>query len=68
MRATIERAGGVYKVHLRGNVADSRPILKWVTAPASGRGREKGGDRKPDKQQDVDLDLGLSIVTGNNDL
>jgi hypothetical protein len=56
MHAQIERAGGAYKVTLRGNVGDARPVIKSLT----GTGKARDGN-------DVDLDLALNIMTGYND-
>lgn len=59
MRAQLDRSGGGYKATVRGNVADARPLLRAMTAPAnSGNG---GG------QRDLDLDFGVNILTGHND-
>lgn len=61
MRAQLDHVGNGYRVNLRGNVGDARPVLKWLTAPppsAGAKGRE---------QPDLDLDLGVNILTGFND-
>ncbi|WP_157961443.1 DUF3971 domain-containing protein [Microvirga flavescens] len=62
MRVQVDRAAGVYKVVVRGNVGDARPFTKSLSssspAPASnGRGSSR----------DVDLDIALNILTGYND-
>lgn len=62
LRAQVDRQGGVYKVALRGNVADARPILRWMSAAPAGGSSAKGRDGL-----DFDLDLGVNILTGNND-
>ncbi len=65
MRASIDRNGGVYKVALKGNVGDARPVLKWLTgsgAPSAGSAGQKGRD-----PPDMDIDAGLNILTGFND-
>ncbi len=62
MKAQIERQGGVYKVVLRGNVGDARPVMKWMSAAPAG-----GSSAKARDSLDFDLDLGVNILTGNND-
>ena len=37
MRAQLERGGGVYKVVVRGNVADARPFIR--SRPRLGSGK-----------------------------
>jgi hypothetical protein len=59
MHAQIERAGGAYKVGLRGNVGDARPIIKAMSGPPAGQKARDGGD--------LDVDLALNIMTGHND-
>jgi hypothetical protein len=79
-RAQVERIGGVYKVNVRGNVLDVRPLLKGFTtapaapsAPTSAREQKESRDQKEarDKdgrdQKDIDLDLAVNIITGFND-
>jgi hypothetical protein len=61
MRAQVERSGGGYKVVIRGNVADARPILRGVTGPSG------TGSRDREAQRDLDLDLGINILTGFNE-
>ena len=58
VQANRNAAGG-YRISLRGNNADARPVLKWITAPS-----QKAGAREP---LDVEIDLGLNILTGFND-
>ncbi|MEH3144848.1 MAG: DUF3971 domain-containing protein [Methylobacterium frigidaeris] len=60
MRAQIERAGGVYKVSLKGANADARPFLRALSAP----GRKGGKDASA---KDVEADLSFAILTGFND-
>lgn len=62
LKAQIDRQGGVYRVALRGNVADARPVLRWMSAAPAGGSSSKGRDNL-----DFDLDLGVNILTGNND-
>ena len=60
MRAQVERLPtGPYRVGLKGNVGDARPVLKWVGS-VSGKGAAKEG-------QEVELELALNILTGHND-
>ena len=61
MRATVERNGGGYRVSLKGNVGDSRPVLRWVT------GSPGGGGQKGREPPDLDIDAAVNIVTGHND-
>jgi hypothetical protein len=61
LRAQVERAGSGYRLNLKGNVADARPVLKWVTESGSGKG-QKG--REP---PDLDVELAANILTGHND-
>jgi len=65
MRAQIEKSGQAYKVSVRGNLGDAKPITRALTgagAPTGKRGSaaERGG-------RDLDLDLSLNIITGFND-
>ncbi|WP_157091579.1 DUF3971 domain-containing protein [Methylobacterium nodulans] len=60
VRGQLERSGGVYKVMLKGGVADARPFLRALSAPA-----RKGG--KEAASRDVDADLSFAILTGFND-
>jgi hypothetical protein len=62
MNAQVERSGGAFKVMLRGNVGDARPVIKSLTAsPAGSQKARAGGDT------DVDVDLALNIMTGHNE-
>jgi hypothetical protein len=63
LRAGVDRTGGVYKVSLKGNVGDARPVLKWLTGSGSGAGAGQKGREPPD----LDIDAAINIVTGNND-
>ena len=58
MRAQIERSGTTYRLTVRGNNADSRPLLKWMGAPPKGGGAAA---------LDADIDLSLAILSGFND-
>ncbi|WP_298964485.1 DUF3971 domain-containing protein [uncultured Methylobacterium sp.] len=60
MRAQIERAGGGYRVSVKGANADARPFLRAMSAPA-----RKGG--KDAAQKEVEADLSFAILTGFND-
>ncbi len=64
MRLQIERANGIHKVVVRGNVGDARPFIRFLNAsPApTPRGAQAKADAK-----DIDLDVALSILTGHND-
>ena len=59
MRAQIERVPGTYRVTLRGNVGDARPVLKWLNGPP--------GTRKEKEALDIELEAAVNIVTGHND-
>jgi hypothetical protein len=63
MKAQLERSNGVYKVTVRGNVGDARPLLKGLSSspPATGRNAAQR------ETKDFDLDLQLNILTGYND-
>jgi hypothetical protein len=70
MRAQVERAAGVYKVVLRGNVGDSRPFTRSLNAPvqaSASRSGQAARDKEAREAKDVDLDLALNILTGHND-
>ena len=58
LKVQVERAGGAYKVTLKGGNGDARPLIKFLTSPSSGG---KGGARDV---PDLELDLGISILTG----
>ncbi len=58
MRAQVERAGGVYKVSLKGAVADARPMLRTLTGGKEGA--KEGG-------KDIDAEVSLGILSGYND-
>lgn len=63
MKAHVERANGVYKVSVRGNVGDARPFLK--SFGGQGANTKSGASARDSK--DVDLDLSLNILTGHNE-
>lgn len=58
MRIDIERTGSMMKISARGSNLDARNFLKALYAPAAKPGSGE--------QQDVDLDLKTSILTGHN--
>jgi hypothetical protein len=62
MRVQLERAAGVYKVTVRGPVADARPFIRSMTSPGSGKETKDAKDSR-----DVDLDVQTNILTGFND-
>lgn len=62
MRVQAERSGPGYKVHVRGAVADARPLLRGLTGGGVGGGRE----RDPPARE-VELDFSVNILTGFND-
>ncbi len=64
MRASVDRGGGVYRVMLRGNVGDVRPVLRSLTGSGPGGGTAAAKGREP---PDLDIDAALNIVTGHND-
>lgn len=57
LHAQVERSAGGYRVQLRGNVADARPLIRSMTAPGP----------PSSAARDIDLDLGVNILTGFND-
>ncbi len=61
MRVQIERgSGGAYRLMLRGNNADARPLLRWIAAtPLKGA--------TPREALDVEIDAGVNILTGHGD-
>ncbi|HEY8564921.1 MAG TPA: DUF3971 domain-containing protein [Beijerinckiaceae bacterium] len=65
VRAQLERSNGVYKVTVRGNLADARPFAKSFGSPA-GNARQASQSAK-DTARDVDLDMAVNILTGHND-
>lgn len=60
MRVDIRKDGGVSKVTIRGQVIDSRPLLRMLTGPATPPRRPQ--ERSPD----IDIDLVTPILTGFN--
>lgn len=70
LRAQLERGPtGGYRITVRGNNGDARPLLRW-TGTAGQAARPGGGQAGPGreaKETDVDVDLGLNIMTGFND-
>jgi hypothetical protein len=64
MRAQVERASGVYRVVVRGNVGDVRPVLKAATGSSAG---SAPSNRPAAGGSDVELDVQLAIATGFND-
>ncbi|HEX8167411.1 MAG TPA: DUF3971 domain-containing protein [Beijerinckiaceae bacterium] len=62
MRVQLERAAGVYKVTVRGPIADARPFIRSMTSPGSGKETRETKDSR-----DVDLDVATNILTGFND-
>jgi hypothetical protein len=67
MRAQIDRSGALYRVAIKGNVGDARPLIKQITAgPAAAAPAAKGRETAREGAE-VDLDLALNIMTGNND-
>lgn len=61
MRVDIRREGTVGKVSVRGAVADARPFLRALNG--AGATQKNSPERGP---PDVDLDLGIQILTGFN--
>ncbi|GEO98279.1 AsmA-like C-terminal region-containing protein [Methylobacterium haplocladii] len=59
MRVSVDRTGGLYKVSVKGAVADARPFLKALTSSDSKKGKDKDG-------KDVEADIALNILTGFN--
>ncbi|NNM71969.1 DUF3971 domain-containing protein [Enterovirga aerilata] len=60
MRASVDRSGQLYKVALKGNVGDARPVLKWLTG-------SEGGGQKGREPPDLDIEATVNIVTGYNE-
>ena len=58
MRAQLERSASGYRIALRGNNADARPLLRWVTTSTAKPGKDP---------QDLDVDANLAILSGFND-
>lgn len=63
MRIQIDRSGNLYKMAVKGAVADLRPFLKTLGAPEGKAGRDSGRDQ-PAKE--IEADISLGIVTGFN--
>ena len=57
MRAQVERSNGAYRVIVRGNVADARPMIRALTASSA-------SPRSTGHQRDLDLDFAVNILTG----
>ncbi|HKH34935.1 MAG TPA: DUF3971 domain-containing protein, partial [Beijerinckiaceae bacterium] len=66
MRAQLERAGGAYKVTVRGAVADARPFIRSLTSPGGGSGSGREAKEQKDSK-DVELEVATNILTGFND-
>ena len=60
MRAQVERSNGAYRVIVRGNVADARPMIRALTASSA-------SSASTGHQRDLDLDFAVNILTGHND-
>ncbi|MCE4224712.1 DUF3971 domain-containing protein [Methylobacterium sp. C25] len=59
MRVSVDHSSGVYKVAVKGAVADARPFLKTLTSPDPKKGKDKDG-------KDIEADIALNILTGYN--
>ncbi|GEP08303.1 AsmA-like C-terminal region-containing protein [Methylobacterium gnaphalii] len=59
MRVSVDHGSGVYKVAVKGQVADARPFLKSLTGGEPKKSRDKDG-------KDVEADIALNILTGHN--
>lgn len=59
MRVQLDRSGSVYRATIRGNLADARPLIRQFTNPPAAGGPREG--------REVDIDLGVNILTGFND-
>lgn len=59
MRVQLDRSGNVYRATIRGNTADARPLIRQFTNPPAVGGPREG--------REVDIDLGVNILTGFND-
>ncbi|MCC0808251.1 DUF3971 domain-containing protein [Methylobacterium sp. W2] len=62
MRIQIDRSGNLYKVGVKGAVADARPFLKSLGGPEGKAAKESGRD--PSKE--IEADISLGIITGFN--
>lgn len=60
MRVDIRKEGAVSKVTIRGQVIDSRPLLRMLTGPGAPPRRPQ--ERSPD----IDIDIATPILTGFN--
>jgi len=64
MRVDVERVDDVYKVTVRGQLIDARPMLRTIITDDGGRsGQASGGANAPK----IDLDLSSAILAGFND-
>ncbi len=67
VRLQLERAGNAHKVTVRGNVADLRPVMRYLReAPPTPAPRNAAAPAAKDAR-DLDLDLQVNILTGHND-
>lgn len=65
LQAKVDKAGDIYKVTLRGNVGDARPIIRALSSN-SDNGRGNTASRNS-SGMNVDLDGAVNILTGFND-
>ena len=63
MRVDVERAEDVYKVTVRGQLIDARPMLRAIITDDGGKSAPAGGVGAPK----IDLDLAAAILAGFND-
>ncbi|GJE16723.1 DUF3971 domain-containing protein [Methylobacterium marchantiae] len=63
MRIQIDRSGSLYKVGVKGAVADARPFLKTLGGPEGKASKEGGRDQAT---KEIEADITLGIITGFN--
>ncbi|KQP05409.1 DUF3971 domain-containing protein [Methylobacterium sp. Leaf93] len=62
MRIQIDRSGNLYKVGVKGAVADARPFMKSLGGPEGKALKESGRDQS----KEIEADISLGIITGFN--
>lgn len=63
MQIKVERGSEAYKVTIRGNLGDARPLIRSF----SDNGRNAANGSKNGNGGNIDLDLALNIITGFNE-
>jgi hypothetical protein len=68
VKLQLDRVGNAHKVAVRGNVADLRPIMRYLREPASPPpARNAAAQPSAKDARDLDLDVQVNILTGHND-